>query len=69
VAYGYPEVYGVQRDHHCGHCNGRPDHSAYSSYGRFCMACFRWCYYFGPKAQWGDGMRVTQVHVWPMIWT
>jgi hypothetical protein len=58
--YGYPETYGVRPDGHCGHCNGLPEHSATDSYGSFCIACFRWRTYTGPKQWFGDGMQVTQ---------
>lgn len=60
ATYGYPEVYGIKDNGHCGHCNGRPEHSVESSYGIFCIACFRWRTYCGPKQEWGDGMDVRQ---------
>lgn len=57
--YGYPETYGVQGNGHCGHCNGRPEFSGDTAYGRFCFECFRWSTYTGPPQWWGDGMNVT----------
>jgi hypothetical protein len=58
--FGYPEVYGLQPNGHCGHCSGLPEHQAHSAYGVFCCACFRWCVYTGPPQTWGDGMRVSR---------